>query len=109
MTKISQSHPSNSRGTDSRGYIMTFSDLKSIIEWNEANLKQTGTEMDGIAAPMALLSPNSLLHPTSKVLPKMEHLMITKMTSSWDKNHCLKWRKEMLRIAFTSKTTTSRL
>ena len=70
---------------------MTFSDLASVIEWNESYIKPA----------MPLISPNFLLHPTAKQTPsKLEHLVIAKMTGSWDKNHCLRWKTELLRLVF---------
>ena len=73
---------------------MTFSDLASVIEWNESNMKPAGIR------PAALISPNSLLHPTTKLTANLEHLVIAKMTGSWDKNHCLRWKTELVRLAF---------
>jgi len=88
LNKISQSQ-------SQPGYIMTFSDLASVIEWNESNIKPAGIR------PMPLISPNFLLHPTATQTPsKLEHLVIAKMTGSWDKNHCLRWKTELLRLVF---------
>ena len=88
LNKISQSH-------SQPGHIMTFSDLASVIEWNESNMK-----------PAGIISPNFLLHPTAKQTPsKLEHLVIAKMTGSWDKNHCLRWKTELLRLVFIKNYT----
>lgn len=49
---------------------------------------------------MALISPNSLVHSTPKFTPELQHLVIAKMTGSWDKNDCLRWKSQSLRLAF---------
>ena len=86
LNKISQSQ-------SQPGHILTFSDLTSVIEWNESTMQSN-------IRPMALISPNSLIQPTTKYTPQLEHLVIAKMTGSWDKNHCLRWKAESLRLAF---------
>ena len=84
------------------GYVLTFSDLASVIDWNESNMKPVGIR------PGALISPNSLIHSTTKLTSKLEHLVIAKMTGSWDKNHCLRWKTELLRLAFIKILTHER-
>ena len=83
-----------SKSQSQPGYILTFSDLASVIEWNESNMKPAGIR------PMPLIATNLLLHPTAKPTQKLEHLVIAKMTGSWDKNHCLRWKSELLRFVF---------